>query len=93
MLSSSIDKNESMCIEERVSWMDPIKTYLEDRTFSKDKKEADNVRKQSASFYLKNGQLYKCSYLVPLLMCLNEEEAKYVLRELHEGICGSHIAG
>ena len=28
---------------------------------------------------------------MPLLMCLNEEEANYVLQELHEGICGSHI--
>ena len=28
-----------------------------------------------------------------LLMFLNEEELDYVLRELYEGICGSHVAG
>ena len=27
-----------------------------------------------------------------LLMCLNEEEANYLLCELHEEICGSHVA-
>ena len=27
-----------------------------------------------------------------LLMCLNEEELDYMLRELHEGIYGSHVA-
>ena len=26
-------------------------------------------------------------------MCLNVEETEYVLRELHEGICGSHATG
>ena len=25
-------------------------------------------------------------------MCLIEEESDYMLRELHEGICGSHVA-
>ena len=28
---------------------------------------------------------------MPLLMFLNEEESNYVLRELHEGICRSHM--
>ena len=28
---------------------------------------------------------------MPLLMCLNEDEANFVLRELHKGFCGSHI--
>ena len=27
-----------------------------------------------------------------LPMCLNGEEANYILRKLHEDICGSHVA-
>ena len=30
---------------------------------------------------------------MPLLLCLNEAESNYVLRELHEGICASHMVG
>ena len=70
--------------------MDPIKAYLGSETLPEDKKEADKVKKRSSLFYLENDQLYKCSFSMPLLMCLNEEEAEHVLRELHEGIYGSH---
>jgi len=26
----------------------------------------------------------------PLLKCLSQEQAEYILRELHEGLCGLH---
>ncbi|RDX75012.1 Tf2-9, partial [Mucuna pruriens] len=29
----------------------------------------------------------------PLLKCLEEEESSYVIKEVHEGICGTHIGG
>ena len=43
MLALTIEKNESMCVDKKVSWMDPIKAYLEVGTLSKDKKEANKV--------------------------------------------------
>ena len=30
---------------------------------------------------------------MPLLMCLNKEEANYVLQEMHERICECHVVG
>ena len=39
---------------------------------------------------MENDWVHKRSFWMPLLMCLNEEKAKYVLREPHEGICGIH---
>ena len=30
---------------------------------------------------------------MPLLICLTNDEGTYVLRELHEGICGSYVVG
>ena len=80
-----------MCIEEKTSWMDAIKTYLETRALPEDSVKVDKIKKQSVSFYLENGMMYKCGFPMPLLMCLREEEADYVLRELHEGICGNHV--
>ena len=40
-----------------------------------------------------DGQLYKRSLGGPYLMCLTSEQGRYVLAELHEGICGNHLRG
>ena len=34
--------------------------------------------------------LYKCGYGQPLLKCVTVEQAQYIIKELHEGICGYH---
>ena len=28
---------------------------------------------------------------MPYLKCVDEEEAKYILKEVHSGICGDHV--
>ncbi|GFS29582.1 hypothetical protein Acr_00g0007310 [Actinidia rufa] len=48
------------------------------------------IQYRSAKFCLLYGTLYKRSFLGPLLKCLRLEEAEYVLREIHEGICRNH---
>ena len=35
--------------------------------------------------------LYKRGFSRPNLRCLSHEEADYVMREVHEGICGNHL--
>jgi len=37
--------------------------------------------------------LYRLGYTLPLLKCLSATEAEYVLKEIHEGVCGSHSGG
>ena len=39
-----------------------------------------------------NGELYRRSLSHPLSKCVSPEEGDYVLREIHEGICGAHEA-
>jgi hypothetical protein len=34
--------------------------------------------------------LYQRAYKLPLLKCISKFEAKYVLRKIHELVCGSH---
>ena len=29
---------------------------------------------------------------MPYLKCVDEEEAKYILEEIHEGVCGNHAS-
>jgi len=38
-----------------------------------------------------NDKLYKRGFSQPYLRCVEEEKAKYVLEEVHEGICGDYI--
>ncbi|GKV27759.1 hypothetical protein SLEP1_g36894 [Rubroshorea leprosula] len=49
------------------------------------------LRKKASRHTLVNDILYKRSFSLPLLHCLNPYEAKYTLQEVHEGVYGSHI--
>ncbi|RDX64032.1 hypothetical protein CR513_57462, partial [Mucuna pruriens] len=38
-------------------------------------------------------QLYKKGFSYPLLRCLDPKEVKYTMKEVHGGVCGTHIGG
>ena len=38
-----------------------------------------------------NDELYKRGFSQPYLRCVEEEEAKYVLEEVHKGVYGDHM--
>ena len=67
-----------------------ILSFLLDRRLSQDVEEARKVRKRAARFMVFNDTLYKRSFFMHYLRCVNEEEAKYILKEIHEGICRDH---
>jgi len=48
------------------------------------------IAKKAASFVLIGDELYKRGFSTPLLKCISPEQAEYVTKELHEGICGLH---
>ena len=77
-------------VESVPSWMDPIWNYIIDGSLPGDPKEAAKIRARSARFTHK-GSLYKRGFFTPFLKCISGEDTKYVLREVHEGICGNHI--
>ena len=37
-----------------------------------------------------NDTLYKRGFSMPYLKCVDEEEARYILEEIHGGVCGDH---
>jgi hypothetical protein len=45
---------------------------------------------KAGRFAMVNGVLYKKGFTLPLLKCISPKEGNYVLREIHEGVCGSH---
>ncbi|XP_057250719.1 uncharacterized protein LOC125497729 [Beta vulgaris subsp. vulgaris] len=88
----SINAKEQLVLN-RSGWMNEIVEYLRDGTLPNDPKEADRVKHKSGWFLWHDGQLYKKSFTLPLLKCVTPEEGNYVLREIHQGACGSHQGG
>ena len=70
--------------------MTPIISFLQDGHLPQDVKKARKVRKRAAKFTILNDILYKKGFSMPYLKCVDEEEAKYILKEIHEGVCGDH---
>ena len=76
------------------NWMDPIVRFLKDDILPKEKSEAEKIRRKAPRFWLfEDHKLYKRSYFGPYLLCIHPEASELLLKELHEGICGSHIGG
>ncbi|GKV11255.1 hypothetical protein SLEP1_g22521 [Rubroshorea leprosula] len=73
------------------SWTDSIVSFLRDGIVPEDRQEAMKLRKKASRYTLVDGVLYKRSFSLPFLRCLNPYEAEYALREVHEGVCGSHV--
>uniref|UniRef100_A0A2N9EDC4 Integrase catalytic domain-containing protein n=1 Tax=Fagus sylvatica TaxID=28930 RepID=A0A2N9EDC4_FAGSY len=80
-------------IKDNVSWMPPIIRYLKEGKLPTDRMEARKLRIRASHFQLLGGTLYKMGFSRPHLRCLSPEEANYVIREVHEGICGNHSRG
>lgn len=71
-------------------WAAEIMRYLRDGQLPEKRDKARRIRIRASRYFLLNDILYKRGFTLPLLRCLSEEEADYVLREIHEGICGNH---
>ena len=89
--SIDVDSNKVLLVMIAPRWMDLIWDYLLNGILPSDSKEASKLRARSAIFALLRGTLYKRGLSAPLLKCIGKEDANYILREVHEGICGNHI--
>ena len=71
--------------------MDPIWDYLVEGLLPNDPKEASKLRTRSIRFTIHRGALYKRGFFTLVLKCIDRGDTDYVLREVHEGVCGNHI--
>ncbi|XP_020229889.1 uncharacterized protein LOC109810756 [Cajanus cajan] len=72
------------------SWMTNIWQYFTDGTLPSNKVEATKIKAKACHFTIEAGELFKRGFLVPLLKCLDLDQAEYVMSEIHRGICGMH---
>ena len=71
---------------EAEDWRARLIEYLKD-PFQKTSKK---LRYKAMKYVLLDDRLYYRTIEGILLKCLNQEEAKVVMCEVHEGICGTH---
>lgn len=93
LLGPSTSADLTMWVEGTPTWIRPLISYLKDQILPENKEEAYKLRRRSAYFILVYNTLYKQGFSSPLLLCIGGEEANYILREIHESVCGNHSGG
>ncbi|XP_050290030.1 uncharacterized protein LOC126728209 [Quercus robur] len=89
--SSLIDNETNMQVEDSEGdWTTPLIAYLKARVLPDEKGAARKLKVQASRFMLIKDILYKRGFSRPYLRCLCKEEVNYVMRKVHEGICGNH---
>ena len=79
----SIKEIPTFVIQRANSWMTPIVALLQDGHLPQNTEEAKKVKKRAARFTILNDTLYKRGFSMPYLKCVDEEEAQYILTEIH----------
>ncbi|XP_074324088.1 uncharacterized protein LOC141661006 [Apium graveolens] len=75
------------------TWMTPILAYIKEGSLPDEKNEARRIKYKAGRYVIYDGILYRRGFSVPLLKCIDGDECNYILREVHEGICGNHSGG
>ena len=88
----SIEEMPMFAVQKVSSWMTPIMAFIQDGHLPQDTTEAKKVRKRAARFTILNDILYKKGFSMPYLKCVDEEEAKYIPEEIHQGVCSDHTS-
>ena len=86
------------CVEKEIDgkpWYFDILQYVKSQQYPKQASKNDKrtLRRLAMSFLLDGEVLYKKGRDQMLLRCVNATEARKILKEIHEGICGTHANG
>nr|XP_027075972.1 uncharacterized protein LOC113699821 [Coffea arabica] len=76
-------------------WYNDIKEFLKTGSYppGADTTAKSFLRKLSSKFFLNEEVVYKRTSDLGLLRCVDEDEAEYLMKEVHSGVCGSHMNG
>ena len=90
-VSSLIDDGTNVQkVDSESNWTVPLISYLRTGVLPNRKDAGRKLKVQASRFVLMKDVLYKKGLSRPFLRCLSHEEVDYVMREVHEGIYGSH---
>ncbi|KAJ3701189.1 hypothetical protein LUZ61_004894 [Rhynchospora tenuis] len=71
-------------------WYSPIWMYLTKGILPQDRNLARKIKRWSLEFTIVEEELCKKGYHHPWLICVGRAKADELLKETHQGICGSH---
>ncbi|XP_052483129.1 uncharacterized protein LOC128036234 [Gossypium raimondii] len=76
-------------------WFHDILEYIKNQRYPEQANENDKrtIRRMAIGFVLDGDILYKRGKDQVLLRCVDAVEAKKILEDVHEGICGTHANG
>ena len=87
----AIGKIEVQVISLGTDWTVPFVSYLRNETFPEDHNASRRLKVQLSRFLMIGDVLYKRGFSHPYLRCLTPSEVDYVMREIHERVCGNHL--
>ena len=89
--SLAIDKKDVQAIPVGVNWTRPIISSLRNETLPEDHNASYRLKVQLSHFVLIEDVLYKRGFSHPYLRCFIPDEADFVMKEVHKGVCGNHL--
>ncbi|KAK1618946.1 hypothetical protein QYE76_024463 [Lolium multiflorum] len=93
MLVDSMDIDVPVfVVRETPSWVKPIKEFLINGTLPVDETESRRIQRRAKAYTFINGEVYKRSVTGVLQRCVEPEEGKEMLKEIHQGECGHHAS-
>ncbi|KAK1650700.1 hypothetical protein QYE76_068505 [Lolium multiflorum] len=93
MLVDSMDIDMPVfVVREAPSWVEPIKEFLINGTLPVDENESRRIQRRSKAYTIINGEVYKRSVTGVLQRCVEPEEGREMLEEIHRGECGHHAS-
>jgi ribonuclease HI len=78
-------------VRETSSWVKPIIEFLVNGGLAVEV-EARRIQRRAKDYTIINGEIYKRSVTAVLQRCVEPEEGKEMLQEIHQGECGHHAS-
>jgi hypothetical protein len=72
-------------------WRTEIISFLQGNCLSDDEAYNKRMEARTRPYVIIEGELYKHGVCSPLLKCLSRAEGIELMKEIHAGLCGSHI--
>jgi ribonuclease HI len=72
-------------------WRTEIISFLQGNSLSDDEVYNKRMEARTMSYVIIEGELYKHGVYSPLLKCSSRTEGLELMKEIHAGLCGSHI--
>jgi hypothetical protein len=69
-----------------------LRLYLSFKCLSDNEVYNKRMEARTRPYVIIEGELYKYGVCSPLLKCLSRTEGQELMKEIHAGLCGSHLA-